>query len=304
MIFFCADMIDLHTHSTASDGTYRPSELVQCAAQKKLSVLALTDHDTISGITEASASAKDCGITLVPGIELSIQWPSGEFHLLGLGLQFISPELAELAEELCDRREQRNIEMAEKLRSAGIEITYEEVAARFPQKTIGRPHFAAVMQEKGYIRNRQQAFERYFASGRPCYVPRTGVNLEQAVEAIAKSGGIPVQAHPLSMYVSWGKMEETMRGIHQSGVQGLEAWHPGARVSEAQRLEQLAHGIGMCVTGGSDFHGKSVRADRHLGFASGGYRIPERCYTEELLPALMEYRARHMAVIPPNTALF
>ena len=280
-------MIDLHTHTTASDGTLTPSELVRYAAEKKIKVLAITDHDTTDGLEEAQQEAKIQGITFVPGIEINIAWPTGEFHLLGLGLKKVSPELREIIEFLKEGRIQRNLQMIEKLQQEGIPITLEELQQRFNANTLGRPHFAQFLVEKGVVKVRQQAFDRFFAKGRPCFVEREGAALRDAVQAIKSSGGIPVQAHPLSMYVSWGKLEDKIIEIQQSGVQGLEAWHPGARISEAERLEEMAHKLDMIVTAGSDFHGAKVRADRHIGETAGTKRIEDRFWEQELKPALL-----------------
>ncbi len=258
-------MIDLHTHSTASDGTFSPAELVRYAKEKGLSALALTDHDTVDGILEAQAEALKAGIEFVPGIELTVQWPTGEFHLLGLGLRHKSAELARAIDFLKGERNRRNLKMAEKLREMGVEITYEEVYERFKRQNIGRPHFASYMAEKGIVKQRQVAFDKYFAKGRLCYVDREGLDLEVAVEAIKTSGGIPVQAHPLSMYVSWGKMD-----------------------AEAERLEELGKNLGMVVTAGSDFHGEKVRVDRHIGFSAGKLKIQDRFWLENLKPALQK----------------
>ena len=279
-------MIDLHTHSTASDGTYTPAQLMEYAHARNINAIALTDHDSIDGIIEAQKKARELSMEFIPGIELSIQWPTGEFHLLGLGLQSPSKELLGAIDFLRQERDNRNIKMAQKLQEQGIAITYEEVVEKAGTKTIGRPHFASLMIEKGFIRQRQQAFDQYFAKGRPCYVERTGLDLEDAVKAIKTSGGIPVQAHPLSMYVSWGKTEDTMIDIQMHGVEGLEAWHPGTRVSEAYRLEELARKLGMTATAGSDFHGEKVRADRKIGYTAGKSKIEDKFWYEELKPAL------------------
>lgn len=279
-------MIDLHTHSTASDGIYSPSQLMEYAKGKNISAIALTDHDSIDGIIEAQSKAKEFGLEFIPGIELSIQWPTGEFHLLGLGLQKASPQLLSAIDFLRQERDNRNRKMAEKLQEQGINISYDEVVEKAGTKTIGRPHFAALMIEKGIIKVRQQAFDQFFAKGRPCYVERTGLELESAVKAIKSSGGIPVQAHPLSMYISWGKLEDKIIEIQSCGVEGLEAWHPGIRVSEAYRLEELAHKLGMLVTAGSDFHGEKIRADRKIGHTAGKSKIEDKYWYEELKPKL------------------
>lgn len=279
-------MIDLHTHSNASDGTYSPKELVDHASEKGLSVLALTDHDTVDGLKEASEEAAKVGITFVPGIEINIEWPTGEFHLLGLGLKSVSQELSTIISDLQQKRNTRNIEMISKIQEAGIPLTLEELTARFHTDSLGRPHFAELMVEKGIVKNRQAAFDKYLAKGRPFYIKHEGADLSEAIQAIESSGGVPVQAHPLSMYVSWGKMENTMTSIHEQGVVGLEAYHPGVRVAEGERLEKLARKLNMIVTAGSDFHGEKIRADRHLGFTTGGKKIEDRFWTEELLPLL------------------
>lgn len=279
-------MIDLHTHSSASDGSLSPAQLVDYAASKGVSVLALTDHDTTDGLQEAAAQAQKANITFVPGIELNIEWPTGEFHLLGLGLKSVSPSLFSIISYLQDERNTRNKKMAFLLQNAGIPITLEEMSERFHTNALGRPHFAQLMVEKGIVKYRQQAFDRYLAKGRPFFVDRAGADLEQAVKAIEESGGVPVQAHPLSLYISWGKMEAAMTGIRDKGVLGLEAYHPGVRVSEGERLEKLARQLGMFVTAGSDFHGEKVRADRHIGYTTGGRKIDDRFWTQELQPKL------------------
>ena len=283
-------MIDLHTHSTASDGTFSPTELVNFAATKGVEVLALTDHDTTAGLQEASEAAKKAGIVFVPGLEINIDWPTGEFHLLGLGLQSVSEPLSSIIKFQEQERLNRNIQMAQKLNEAGVNITFEEVKQRFNTKNLGRPHFAQLMVEKKLVKTRQLAFDKYFAKGRPCFVNRTGADLKMSINAIKLSGGIPVIAHPLSLYVSWGKMDDTIASIKEAGVVGLEAWHPGARHGEAVRLEELAHRMDMFVTAGSDFHGEKVRADRHIGVTAGNKKIDKRYYYEELLPALEKYR--------------
>ncbi|MCR5081526.1 MAG: PHP domain-containing protein [Treponema sp.] len=279
-------MIDLHTHSTASDGTFSPERLMEYAAEKNIKAIALTDHDNVDGICSAQAKAKELGLEFVPGIEISIQWPTGEFHLLGMGLQTASRELLELIEFLREERHSRNHKIIEKLNANGINVSYDEVKAVAGSETIGRPHFADVLLKKGIVKNRQMAFDLYFAKGRPCYVDRAGADLEEAVKAIKNSGGIPVQAHPLSMYISWGKLEDKIIEIQGMGVEGLEAWHPGVRVAEAYRLEEIGKKLGMIITAGSDFHGEKIRADRKIGFTAGRSKIEEKYWYEELKPKL------------------
>ncbi|MCQ2575381.1 MAG: PHP domain-containing protein [Treponema sp.] len=278
-------MIDLHVHTTASDGQYTPTQIVEKAAAHNIQVLAITDHDTVAGVPEAQAAAEKHGIILVPGMELNIIFPTGEFHLLGLGWDHISPSLQSILDDVITNRELRNNQIVEKMREAGVPITYEELKEEFPNTIIGRPHFAAALEKRKIVKNRQEAFDKYLARGRQWYVERVGSNLDEAVVAIRDSGGIPVIAHPMSLYQSWGKMPEILQDFHERGVMGMEAFHPGARVTECLRLEELARKLGFFVTAGSDFHGEKIRTDRRLGHTCGGKKIDNKYY-EELKAAL------------------
>ena len=268
-------MIDLHVHTTASDGQYTPSQIIQMASEKNISTIAITDHDTVAGLEEGANAAKEHNITFVPGTELNINFPTGEFHLLGLGFKKIAPSLEELLATLVKNREIRNVQIIEKMREAGVDITLDEMYADFPDTVLGRPHFAAELVKKKVVKTRQQAFDRYLAKGRPWYVARVGSNLDEAIIAIKESGGLPVIAHPMSLYLSWGKLPDTLQNFYERGVMGLEAFHPGARVTECLRLEELAQKIGFFVTAGSDFHGEKIRADRKLGHTCGGRKIED-----------------------------
>lgn len=282
-------MIDLHSHSSASDGLLSPADSARYAAAHNVTVWALTDHDTVSGLSEAALAAKSAGITFVPGVELNIEWPTGEFHLLGLGLTHCSPKLAAVTGRLLVDRKKRNEQIVEKMNADGVQVTLEDIQNHFNTQVLGRPHFADYLVYLRKVKRRQDAFDKYLAKGRPWFVDRAGADLEESVEAIISSGGVPVIAHPLSLYVSWGKIEPVLAEIHSRGVQGLEAYHPGARAGEAVRLEEMARRLGFFVTAGSDFHGEGVRADRHLGKTSGGKKIEDRFWTEELLPHLPSF---------------
>ena len=279
-------MIDLHTHTTASDGQYSPSQLVEKAASKGISVLAITDHVTVAGLKEGVEAARRFGITFVPGIEFNIERPNCEFHLLGLGLYDVSKSLIEASDFLAKSRAKRNLEMIEKLNSDGYSVSIEELQSEFPTKSLGRPHIAKWLEKKGIVKNVQQAFDKYLGRGRPWYVERTGINLDVAIQAIYDSGGVPVVAHPLSLYLSWTKLEPVMEDFKSRGVAGMECFHPGARVTECLRLEEMARKLGMIVTAGSDFHGEKIRSDRRPGHTCGDKKIEDRFWFEELKPAL------------------
>ena len=279
-------MIDLHVHSTASDGQYTPSEIIQKAAEKNVSLIALTDHDTINGNNEAKIEAEKSGISFIPGVELSINFPTGEFHLLGLGLKTISSSLQQILNAVVENRHIRNEKIVNLMRADGVDITLVEIYKEFPNTVLGRPHFAAMLQKKGIVRLRQQAFDRFRAHGRPWYVKKVGTNLDEAILAIRESGGAPVIAHPMSLFLSWGKLPDALKNFYDRGVVGMEAWHPGARVTECLRLEELGKKIGYFITAASDFHGEKIRADRKLGHTAGNKKIEDRFWTENLQPWL------------------
>jgi len=283
-------MIDLHVHTTASDGQYTPAQIMQKAADLGINTIAITDHDTVAGLEEGRAEAEKLGINFVPGIEMNINGSRGEFHLLGLGLERISTSLQTAIDNLQKNRVIRNEEMIAKMRADGVDITIEELYSYFPDTVIGRPHIAAMLVEKGLVRKRQQAFDKYLAKGRPWYCERVGTNLDEAIVAIRESGGIPIIAHPMSLYLSWGKLPAALQDIYERGVMGLEAFHPGARMTDCLRLEECARKIGYFITAASDFHGEKVRADRKLGHTCNNKVIEDKFWTEELGPALERAR--------------
>ena len=277
-------MVDLHTHSNISDGILNPIGLISYAVEQNLSAIALTDHDSTDGIDAAAKQAELKGIDFIPGVELTISWPTGEFHLLGLGIKRVSARLAEITEILQKNRIERNRQIILKMQENGFDVSYEELVASVETKCIGRPHFAEYLVKKKLVRNRQDAFNKYIAKGRPYYVEKTGCNLDEAITAIVESGAVPVLAHPLSLYVSWGKMQNVLEELKERGIAGIEAFHPGARLNDCLRLEELGKKLGFCITAGSDYHGEAVRKDRHLGYTAGDRKIEDRFYYEELKP--------------------
>ncbi len=279
-------MIDLHVHTTASDGQYSPTEIIRKAAEKNLKAIAITDHDTVAGLEEAKTAGHELGVTVVPGIELNITFPTGEFHLLGLGIKTPSPSLVNIVENVIKNRNDRNAQIIEKMNQDGVALTAEELQADFPNTVIGRPHFAAELVKHGVVKTRQQAFDQYLARGRKWYVPRVCTNLDEAIVALRESGAVPVVAHPMSLYLSWGRLPDFLKDCYEKGVMGIEAFHPGARVTECLRLEELGRKIGFIITAGSDFHGEKIRSDRRLGHTCGGKKIEDKYYFEELLKVM------------------
>jgi len=279
-------MVDLHTHSNISDGDLSPAMLISEAVRQGLSAVALTDHDTINGLDSARAAAKLEKIRFIPGIEININWsgksargavglgPGGEFHLLGLGINSPSSAFIAAIGELSRRREARNREILDRMHELSIEATWEELLALSggAGHSLGRPHLADLLIKRKIVKNRDQAFARYLGFGKPLYVSKLGMDFEEAVALIRESGGIPVLAHPISLYVAWGRLPDLVKMLKDMGLMGLEAWHPIARDGPCRRLEALAKHLSLYVTEGSDFHG-AVRPDRRLGYSNKGRKI-------------------------------
>ena len=275
-------LADLHAHSTASDGELSPSDLARAARKRGLCAFALTDHDTLGGIAEAGREAKALGMGFVPGIEIGISWsggakvsglgPGGEMHLLGLGLRSPTPAFLGAIAELSRRREARNREILCRMRELGIEAEWGEVLALSGGHSVGRPHFAELLVRKKIVRNQEQAFARYLNAGKPLYAPKAGLPFDEAAALIRESGGIPVLAHPMSLFVAWGRLPDLIKALKDRGLMGLEAWHPIAKPKSCRRLEELAGELGLFATEGSDFHG-SAWPSRRLGYSGKGREI-------------------------------
>ncbi|MDR2747011.1 MAG: PHP domain-containing protein [Treponema sp.] len=279
-------MIDLHTHSNASDGSLSPTALIDLAADQGLSAIALTDHDTINGIEAARREALVRGIRFIPGVELEIartrEISQGEFHLLGLGINRPSGAFLEAVAELARLREERNLKILGCMQDQGIPVTMEEVTALSGGGSVGRPHFASFLVKRGIVRNQEQAFSRFLARGKSFYVSKGALEFRHALRLIKESGGIAVLAHPMSLYVSWGRLPALIGELKEQGLDGIEAWHPTAKFRACKRLEALGLSLGLYITAGSDFHGEA-RPDRKLGITAGGHKI-EDSLLEEIPP--------------------
>ena len=277
-------MIDLHTHSNASDGEFSPARLIHEAHKRRLNALALTDHDTLAGLESAGNEAAAAGIRFIPGIEINIDWkgegtvpglgPGGELHLLGLGLWSPTTAFKEAVTELSNRREARNRGILDRMHELSIDASWEELLAIGGQggHSIGRLHFASLLIKKRVVRNVQQAFSRYLQPGKTLFVPKYGLSFDEAADLIGKSGGIPVLAHPMSLFIAWGRLPDLIKTLKERGLRGIEAWHPTAKAQSCRRLEDLGKSLGLYITEGSDFHG-SVRPDRKLGSSNRGREI-------------------------------
>jgi predicted metal-dependent phosphoesterase TrpH len=265
-------LIDLHSHSTASDGSYAPAALVSMALERGLKALALTDHDSVAGLSEAEEASRGTDLLFIPGVEMEIAFEPGEFHLLGLRLERVDDEFRDALTRLARAREERNARILGRINDAGTDASMEELRSLAGAGAIGRPHIAELMVAKRLVRSRQEAFDRFIGKGRPYYEPKDCLELTEAMRLVKAAGGLAIAAHPLSLFVSWGKLALIMDEWKELGVDGIEAFHPTAKISQCRRLERMAQERGFRVTAGSDFHG-AIRPERKLGRTAGGIEI-------------------------------
>ncbi len=261
--------IDMHVHTTASDGIYSPSQVIDLAVKRDLAGIAITDHDTVEGIGEAlkyGKTKKD--FIVIPGIELSTEINGEEIHILGYRIDYEDKELMEVLRTLKEQRVQRAVKITEKLRDLGLSITIDEVKAAAGQGILGRPHIAGVLVEKGYVKNTYEAFQQYLSKGCPAYVERFKLSPYGAIDLIKKVGGFAVVAHPGLI-----ESEEILKELVDYGVDGIEVYHPdnGQEATEAYR--SLAQSRGLLITGGSDFHHPPNQEGYHGDLGSKGVSI-------------------------------
>jgi predicted metal-dependent phosphoesterase TrpH len=276
------DSVDLHCHSTASDGTLAPEEVVRLAKRNGLSALALTDHDTVAGIPAASAEAATLGIDFLPGIEISCEYPRpGTMHLLGYGIDPSSPTLADLTRTLVQGRDARNLQIVRKLNEIGIAVSIREVEDIAGGDVIGRPHFAEALVRRGIVSHTAEAFKMYLGQGGRVYVDKEQLTAKRAIEMIRESGGLPVLAHPSQLRKeNNAQLENTIKELIDYGLAGIEVIHSDHRDSFIDDLCDMADRFKVLKTGGSDFHGGN-KPHIELGKASNR-RIP-REYFDELV---------------------
>jgi 3',5'-nucleoside bisphosphate phosphatase len=244
--------VDLHLHSTASDGTTSPAALVRAAEAAGLGMVALTDHDTVAGVLEAQAEAARCGVVLVPGIEMSAQGVSSEIHILGLGVDPTSPGLLKYGAHAGTRRFRRMVEMVQSLNALGFPVTMEDVEAEAgpDRENLARPHLARAMVRTGIVESVWEAFDRYLAEGQEAFVATSLIEAAEAIRLIEAAGGIPIWAHPTDEQI-----DVELEVLTSAGLQGIEVYRPRILSPRIRRLESLAARHGLLASGGSDWHG-------------------------------------------------
>jgi 3',5'-nucleoside bisphosphate phosphatase len=266
--------VDLHTHSTASDGSETPSALVDKAVDLGLSAFALTDHDTLEGIEEARTSAERAGIELIPGTELSLDHEGG-MHLVVLFLEPGPGPLQDQLAELQFGRGGRNAAIVELLDVLGMPMSLDEVIEQSGGGTVGRPHIAAVMMSKGYVESINEAFDMWLGAGKPAYAARPRLSPEEAIGLARDSGGVPVLAHPHTLGINRShEMADLLVRLRSAGLIGLEALCAAYQRHEREGYTDLAHRFGLIASGGSDYHG-TYKPNLELGTGYGDLAVPD-----------------------------
>lgn len=275
--------IDLHTHSTASDGSDTPSQLIAKAARLNLKSIALTDHDTLAGLDEGEKAAAAHGINFIRGCEISSRNHLGEFHILGLFAPKNNPALEHFISDAREHRIRRNELMIKKLQDLGIDITLEEITQQ-GSGPGGKPHMANILIKKGYVLDRGQAFNEFLGREGKAFVPKVSPLPENVVSALANSGATAVLAHPFLHPLPPGELEKMIKKLSACGLSALEVWHSSHNEGQSRYLKSVAKKFGLGMTGGSDYHGKA-KPGIYLGTGYGNLQIPSK-----ILDDLIDFR--------------
>jgi hypothetical protein len=277
--------IDLHIHSTASDGTFSPSEIIAHAINLRLKAIAITDHDTLAGSIEAVRGGIPAALEFMTGVEISAAPPpfyrhSGSFHLLGYSIHLDDSELNQTLEKLQLARKNRNPAIINRLNELGISISLDEVREEAGNVQLGRPHIAQMMVTKGVVLSIDEAFDQYLGADKPAYVDKYRVECSKAINAIRGAGGIPVLAHPgLLEYESEDHLDDLLGQLKQMGIQGVEVYYSEHSAEQTRLFAELAQRHNLLMTGGTDFHG-SIHPDIEMGSGKGGLFIPYELYDQ------------------------
>jgi len=279
------DLIDLHTHTTASDGSLTPAQLVAAAHRAGLKAVAVTDHDTVAGLEEALAAGRGLAMEVVPGVEISLEVGlAGGAHLLGLWVRPGHPALLKGLAQVQEARRRRNPLILAKLNGLGLALDMTEVNAQAGGGQVGRPHIAMALAAKGYAASTGEAFNRWLKAGGPAYVAKERLSPAQGIGLVRAAGGVPVLAHPGLLDLDRPGLEALARRLRSVGLEGLEAYYSEHDAATQRGLAYLAARLGLVLSGGSDFHGDAKQRIR-LGAGKGDLRVPA-----SLLAALKQRR--------------
>jgi len=274
-------LIDLQIHSTYSDGSLTPRQLVEEAKKINLLAIALTDHDTVEGIPEFLKAGTESQLLPIPGVEISAQAelpPNGHLHILGLFIDHNSQELKTNLEFLKFHRNQRAAKIIERLNELGVNISLEELQQETAEGSIGRPHIAKILLRKKEVSTLQTAFEKYIGKGKPAFVEKIKFPEQKAIQLIKKAGGLAILAHPhLMNYPTFSDMQRKITSLKELGLDGFEAYYSGLPESYTSQLIRLAKKLSLLISGGSDFHGKN-KEGIFMGIGAGDLQIPDSVY--------------------------
>jgi hypothetical protein len=265
--------IDLHIHSTYSDGTKSPAALLDLAKEKGLRALAITDHDTVDGVAEALEYGAKIGVEVIPGIEISSWYEKIPMHILGYWLRHEDVSLHERLRKLQEGRHVRNERIIANLKALGFEVTVQELLDYSGHGQAGRPHIAQMLVDKGVVYSLDQAFSQFLGKGAAAYADRFKYPAIEAIAMIRDDGGVAVLAHPISLDATLTLLPGLLRALQALGMQGVEAYYPTHNASDIRKIKQMAEASGLVVTGGSDFHGNN-RLKAPLGGTKKS-RIPD-----------------------------
>lgn len=267
--------IDLHTHTNFSDGSFSPTALVELAHQKGLDILAITDHDTTDGLTEAMEATQDLPVELVPGIELSTEFQGRETHILGYFIDLSDAQFQNRLERLRSTRFDRIQHILDRLHTLNVEISLAEIEHSAGSGTIGRPHIAQILIEKGYVKGMKEAFERFLGVRGTAYVRRVVPEAAEIITWITDAGGIPILAHPYWEGLNADETVISCRKLVDEGLRGLEAFYGTFSARQTSLNLHLARQFNLLITGGSDFHG-TFKPDISIGTGRGSLKVPSK----------------------------
>lgn len=264
--------IDLHTHSLKSDGSMTPAEVVHEAKKAGLAAIALSDHDTVDGLPEAIAEGEKIGVEVIPAIEFSVQSKT-ETHILGYFIDYNNPDLKQVLKEVVDLRIERNYVTTERLNELGFDISLEEVRALAPNNFVGRAHFARVLMDKGYTSSVKEGFDKYMSVGKYAYCEKQRLTAREAVELIAKCGGISFLAHPHLTKLSDDELRDYLIELKACGLCGIEGYYTDYTPEMQEKYQSMAKELGLMISGGTDFHA-AMKPHISIGKGLGEMKIP------------------------------
>lgn len=281
-------MIDLHAHTTASDGEKTPTELIDLALKENLEAIAITDHDTVDGLKEAYEYSKNKNILFVPGVELEANVEKGQMHILGLFIDFENKELIDILEKIKEARNKRNDFFIREFNKMGFEITLDELKEVSGGSIIGKPHFAKIFLKKNYIQAKAEIFDNYFNKPPLNKVGKASYSPEVLIKAIKNANGIAILAHPQSLKLDDSELIEKIKELKSYGLDGLECYHSNQTPEQMKRFKEIAEELNLIISKGSDYHGPITKPDVSLIYGKNGNIVSDE--ETKILKNLLNYK--------------